>query len=209
MWRILEADLRYHKSVFLIFLPFILAYSKGFLPAMVVTPWLMVNTVIPFRSKEKRERLLAILPVTLRQIAMARILLVMIPSLAWYLAFFLFWWTYSGIGMEEIRAAMVIWGLIVSGYSVAFAINDVFLFTRMAIKSIFAALLLLFLGLWVAYDFSNSSGAPALTTFLETLQASNPFAGLQGNILLLGVSLALAALSVLTFERRKTHTGCD
>ena len=208
MWQILEADLRYHKSVFLIFLPFILAYSSGFLPVLVV-PWLMVNSIIPFRAKEKRERLLAVLPVPLRQIATARILLVMLPCLAWYLAFLLFWWAYQGVGWEEIRAAMVFWGLIVSGYSIAFALNDIFLFSRVATKLIFAALFLLFLGLWVYFDSARSSGAPALTSFFKTLQASNPFTGLEGNILLLGLSLALAALSVLTFTRRKSHTGCD
>lgn len=209
MWRILEADLRYHKGILMMFLPLILAYSNGFLPALAA-PFLMVNSIIPFRSREKRDRLQAVLPVTLRQIGMARILLVILPCLAWYLVFLLFWWSYGAAGWEEVRWVMIFFGAIVAGYSVAFLLNDLFLFTRAATKLIVVGLLLFSLSLWLALDLKSSASPDfVVIRVIDTAQAYNPFRGVFGNFLFLAASLALAALSVFTFVRRKSHLCID
>lgn len=215
MWKLLKPELLYQKHTLAAFTAFAAAIvfwaDEAGILALII-PFLMVNAIIPIRGSEKRDRLHAMLAISAHRVAAARILLVAVPCLGWYSAYLLLSGLFTELDLSALRTAVICFSIILSGYSIAFALNDAFLFTTAATKSIlvgFVALGTLFsiFGLWAFRLFSKGPNASPidLRAIIETIEAHNPFAGPFGNLLLLALSLALAALSVATYVRRRSY----
>lgn len=213
MWRLLKAELLYQwytLAAFLALAVMVFAYGEGAAFLGLLIPFMMVNTLVPFRGREKRDRLQAMLPAPLAQIAAARILLVILPCLVWYTLFLTLGGLFREVGLNDLRSVIVFFSWIVAGYAATFAVNDTFLLSRSSTKMILLGFLALgtttaMLGAIVFGKLSENPEAFDLKAIIEAFQANNPFAGLYGNLLFLMLSLALAALSIVTYTRRKSH----
>lgn len=217
MWKLLSAELLYNWFVLLggmVLAPAIALVSGNespfFMLFIIILP--LTQGMLAIRSKEKRDRLHLMLPVSPAQVAAVRVLLVIVALLLWGAACLAVVWMLGVAGWEALRSFGVLAGIVLTAFSGAFILNDLVLVSvsRARLALLLAALamlgtVLLSLGLWALYSQGNGAefiDVPAIEDFLA---AHNPFAGLGGNLLFLACSLLLSAASVATFTRRKTY----
>lgn len=137
MWQLIKAEFHYvHRTLILVVLfiiPFFLLYMRisPVSVQQVLFPLTVASviTLLMMRSVERRERQQALLPMPLRQIALARVLLILIPSAAFYGTYFLLYlllrrfspvWAYDGHDL------VMFLGLILLGFSLYLVLHDFF-----------------------------------------------------------------------------------
>jgi hypothetical protein len=237
MWQILRAEFAYSRVnylLFLVFIPMLLifglygSYSPPLYVAWLFT-FLMVNGWNASRIKEKREMQLAQLPVSNREVALVRTLMVTVPPAAImliYLAVHLL--IRPGLSLETeasaalapggalplpVRGLLTLYGLVVLVFSLAFMFRDTFLGTRFLKGG--KILIVVLIGLGVAANIyaivvfrkvSASGGEPpAFISAIRYLMENNPSTSTARTLIFLGVCLASALLSIVTFIHRRTH----
>lgn len=146
MWRLIKAEFHYvHRTLILVplfIIPFFLLYMRVSTVAVqhVVFPLAVASVIslLMVRSVERRERQQALLPLPLRQIALARVLLILIPSAAFYGAYFLLHlllrrfypvWEHDGYDL------IMFLGLIFLGFSLYLVLHDFFVSNFSSYKS--------------------------------------------------------------------------
>lgn len=218
MWQIVRAELKYNRLNFLIFLGIVsLGCIYGvYRPMALFVAWVMmflaVNNWNAVRIKEKRDFQLAQLPVSARRIALARLMLIVIPGLV-----FIVLCVAINVAVDpdhpiNIRAVLMLFGLVVAIFSLALMSRDRFLGTK-ALKRGKATLVVITSLLLVAniYTFfavrsAEATGrVPVLVHVAKFLIDHNPSATTPRTLIFLAVCLGLACLTMITFQRRKTH----
>ena len=216
MLQILRAELRYGiwGLAIVLFVPVVYGYeladgeSTEFL--IVLFAFLAVNTYFTVRNRENRDSLLAMLPVPAWQIAAARVLLVVIPTsvmIVPYVLLNLFQAPRSGF---DGRFVVVGSALLLAVYSVFFISRDLLADKLARHGKTMIGIAALVMGLLTAGGVAvmielNSGSAPSTIHELVTgIRAYNPFRGELGPAKFLGFSVLLAALSVLSYRRRRS-----
>jgi hypothetical protein len=219
MWRIVRAELKYHRVNYLLFLGFVsLVCIYGvYHPMAIMIAWTMmflaVNNWNAFRIKEKRDFQLVQLPVPRRKIAYARLALIMIPGLV-----FMGLCIAINVAVDpdqpiNVRVVLMLYGIVVAIFSLALMFRDRFLGTKALKggKAVIAVLLAAgvaanIYGLIAARKAAAAGLAPPLfVRAIELFKKYNPSASNPRVLAFLGVCLVLACLTVVTFERRRTH----
>ena len=137
MWQLIKAEFAYvHRTLILVvlfLLPFFLLYMRvSTVTVQYVLHPLAVASVISllmFRSMERRERQQALLPLSLQQIALARVLLILIPSAFFYGGYYLLHlllWRFSPVWACEGYDMVMFLGLILLGFLLYLVLHDFF-----------------------------------------------------------------------------------
>jgi hypothetical protein len=221
MWRILKAEIKYNRTSFVLFLitiPVVLiyaAYTPSGLPHFIawLMAFLMVNTWNALRIREKREFQLVQLPVSVRQLALARMLMVILSPAIFVGIYAVIQSAVDPKGQTNLRALLTLYGLIVLIFSLAFVFRDRAIGSKLLKQGKIAIVALGGLGvaaniyaLVVFRRLSDSSGPPpAFIRALAYVLENNPSTTNSRTIVFLVVSLALALLTVVTFVRRRTY----
>lgn len=136
MWPIVKAEFRYsHRSILLIaafVIPGTLLYFRAsatagvsamLFPLTVAT----IMTPIMVRSIEKRVRQNVLLPLAVKQIAWARVLLILTPAAGYYAVYFLLHAIFASMSsrwQHDVYDLMMFFGLIVFGFCAFFILKD-------------------------------------------------------------------------------------
>jgi hypothetical protein len=221
MWRILKSEIRYNRvnfAVFLIIIPPVLvyaAYRPSSTPFFIV--WLMaflaINNWNAFRIREKREFQLVQLPVSVRQIALARLVMVTGAPAVFMLFFALLYSVLSPARGLHWRGLLTLYGLVVMIFSLAFIFRDRFLGTKLLKQGKIAIVALVGLGVvaniyaLIAFRRAGEAGRepPAFLRALEYIIENNPSTTSLRTAAFLAASLAIAGLTIVTFRRRRTY----
>lgn len=227
MWKIVRAEIAYNWINFVIFLaiiPLLYAVQAGWGPSFryaggytgllsFVMAMLMVNGWNVRHIREKREYQYAQIPVSAKKVAAARILMVMLPLavfVAWYIGLQIIFAPHAHV---NIRAPMMIWGLLVIAYSLAFIFRDRFIGTKalMRGKIILVAALggLLIVNLWTMMAVNRASARgesrPWIIKVFDFVERHNPTTSNLNMLVWLAVSLVLAYLTIETYARRRSQ----
>jgi hypothetical protein len=227
MWKIVRAETRYNSINFVVFLaivPLLHAMQAGWgsssgraggYAALLsfIMAMLMVNGWSVRHIREKRDYELAQLPLSVKKVAAARILMVMLP-----LAVFVAWYVGLQVAFPprahvNIRVPVMIWGLLVMAYSLAFIFRDRFIGTKalMRGKVLLVGTLgvLLIVNLWamMAVDRAGARGEarPWIIKVFDFVERHKPTTSNLNMMVWLAVSLVLAYLTIETYVRRRSH----
>lgn len=219
MWRIVRAELKYNRLNFLLFMGFAsLGCIYGIYRSMaLMLAWLMlflaVNNWNAFRIKEKRDFQLVQLPVSARKIALARLIMIVIPGLVFIALCIAINVAADPDQPLNIRVALMLFGIVLAIISLALMFRDRFVGTK-ALKQGKTAIIVLASLLLVAnfYTFfavrrvaSFGGERPHLVRAISYLAEHNPSTSSLNTLLFMAVCLALASLTIVTFGRRKTN----
>lgn len=222
MWYILRAELEYNKKLVLGLLGFIpliclyeLAVSSERQGYVLLTIYGLTVFWNIFRNKEKRNCQQARLPLAAREIAQARILLIIIAGVVvdglYYATYFIF----NFKPPEEAIKLAAYLGIMLAGFSIYFLLNDLssgaFKNLRLSKKSFKAMLILVALGLqaMTIYAIIQTRATGRTHIFLHYFGNLNLLADPPGNyseiVAFLILSVLLASLTVISFGRRKSY----
>jgi hypothetical protein len=223
MWRIVRAELNYHKSIFLPFL--------GLIPALIVFEmrgpverihpmfliWMLlflpVNTWVSLRAKDKRELQYMQLPVAAWQIGMARIAVVFAPALTSTAAYALLHVALVPGAPLHLKAFLASTLAVLFLYSIVFIVQDQMVGSRWLKEGkvwIMALLALMVLGnVYLLVITRRARGfrgnPPFFIAVLRYIFRNHPFSTDLSTAVTTCVVLSLAFLSVFSFTRRKTQ----
>lgn len=223
MWRIVRAEVSYHRYVFLFFLalmPALIVHEmRG--PVERIPPgvliWLLVflqvNTWASVRAKDKRELQYMQLPVASWKIGAARIAVVLATGLASAALYAALHLGLAPTTPFHIKAFLASTLGVLFLYSLVFIVSDRVVGSRaFADAKTWMVVLLGFTVLGNIYlliatrRFRRSGGAPPLfIRWLEYLFEHHPFSTDLHTTVTICVVIALALLSILSFTRRKTQ----
>ena len=221
MWRILKAEIKYNRTNFLLFLimiPVVLIYAvyrPSGMPHFIVwlMAFLMVNTWNALRIREKREFQLVQLPVSVRELALARMLMVLISPAIFVGVYAALYFTANPGGAINLRVVLTLYGLIVILFSLAFIFRDRFIGGKLLKQGKTAVMILVGLGVvaniygLIAFRRARDSNGPppAFIRALVYVFENNPSTTNMRTVVFVAVSLGLAFLTIVTFRRRRTY----
>jgi LPXTG-motif cell wall-anchored protein len=219
MWRIVEAELRYNTLNFIFFLALvaIVGLVTTYRPATHVLAWMLaflgVNNWLASRIREKRNLQLVQLPIPAGRIALARLLMILLPAGVFLGLFSLI---YQATGPEShinIRVILMLFALVVTIFSIALIFRDTFVGTK-ALRQGKVILVVLFsaIAMLNLYTFmiarrvaGTDAEPPALIRIIRFVEEHNPSTSNTSTVAFLAIGFVLACLTLLTFKRRKTH----
>jgi len=222
MYKILKAELNYHKlswySIVLL-IPLILLYTgeeseSGTHFIIFLFPYLMINTIIPPRYKEKRDRLFTLLPIVNWHIALERIVLIIAVVSLYLISYSALYALIYPNQPSNFNSITLFFGIIIFIYSIFFIINDIFVHTlkhgsddRGALTKFKGGMIIFIAILMLAGFYALYAKPPGLLIFYNLIAENNPFSGEFGEIKFVFVSLLLAMISVFTFAKRRSYSG--
>lgn len=136
MWPIVKAEFRYsYKSILLIaafVIPGTLFYFRASATAGISSMLLpltaaTIMTPIMVKGIEKRDRLNVMLPLAIKQIAWARVLLILTPAVGYYAVYFLLHAIFASMSprwQHDVYDLMMFFGLIVFGFCAFLILKD-------------------------------------------------------------------------------------
>lgn len=220
MHRILEAEIHYTLwgvismfmviPVFFVYLGWNEAENIDFL--LWLAPYIILNMFIPLRIKEKRDTRLALLPLSVFQIGMIRILLLWIPLLAFMISLFFINRLLFPQVIYNYRAQIISMAILIIIYAAYFILHDYLSFSRLTqgnLKRIRTGLIsglivllvfFIFLGIYAA-----SNQPPWIKEVFLVIKAINQIAGSWAGFIFIIISLFFSGMSLLTFGRRKSY----
>lgn len=221
MWRILKAEFEYGRLNFIAFLclvSVVLAvgvYRPSFAPLLIgwAILFIGVNNWNAFRIKEKRDFRLVQLPVSARDVALARLLVIVISCGAFAALYVLSHAIAGTAGAINVRMLLMVVAIVISIFSLALMFRDRFLGTRalgqgkaVIVVLLSAAVVANVYGLILARR-ARATGEvmPDLVRVFEFVRTHNPSASNPRIVVFLAVTFALAYLTIVTFKRRRTH----
>jgi len=214
MWRMVKAEFIYNKGRILFAFLFIIAFSILFIkdsptssifPVLYI-PFMILNQIIVFWNKEKRIRSHVLLPVTIRQIAAVRILLIVIPYFCINKIFLIIYNIFTPHWHFYYGQLIYILSVVFIFYSVYFILQDIFLKkgtnpVRMIIYIVFSVVGLgAILGIYLI-----AAGIPQpLADTFKFLSKHNPFSIKYWAVSFLVMGLLSCFLTLVTYTRRKS-----
>ena len=223
MWRIIRAEISYHRFIFLPFLaliPALIVFEvhgpvERVHPALIiwVLLFLPVNTWVSLRAKDRRELQYTQLPIAAWQIGTARVAVVLVTALASTVVYTLLHATLAPSAPLHLKAFLAGTLGILFLYSIVFIVQDRLVGNRWLKDGkvwIMALLSLTLLGnvyLLVMTRRARDSGAnpPLLIKAVGYIFKHHPFSTDLSTAVTACVVLAIALLSILSFTRRKTQ----
>lgn len=221
MWQVIKAEFKYRWMNFALFsasVPVLLLLqlhyqdaSIGFLSFILLV--LMINNWNAFQIREKRDFQHIQLPLPVRRLGLARILIVLISTTA-FVGFFAVLHLVFRLGSPlNPRLLVTILAGVVLVFSLVFMFRDRFLGTKalmrgkMLIVAVLAAVLALNIATWVAIDHARKQGLepPRASRLFEYIEHHNPASTNLSTLLFLVLSLVLACLTIETFARRRSQ----
>jgi len=221
MWQVIRAEFRYNWINFSLFLAAIpvlflvqLRYRDvgvSFFSLMLLV--LMINYWNAFQIKEKRDFQHIQLPLPIRRLALARILIVLISCAAFVGLFMLLHLAFLRSTPLNFRLLVTILGLVVSVFSLAFMFRDRFLGSKALMRgkillvALLAVVLILNIATWMAISQAKQQGSepPRIIRVFDFMEQHNPTTSNLNTAIFLAVSLALAYLTIETFARRRSQ----
>jgi hypothetical protein len=223
MWRIIRAEVSYHRYIFLAFLALMpgLVLHEMAGPVERVHPgvliWVLVflpvNFWVSLRSKDKRELQYTQLPIPAVEIGAARIIVVLVSGLVSAALYMVLHLLVAPSAPLHIKAFLVSTAVVVFIYSVVFIVSDRLVGNRRLsdakiwITIIMGFMVLANLLLLVGTRSARRSGGepPAVFKALSYFFKHHPFSTNVHTTVTVCVVLALALLSVFSFTRRRTQ----
>jgi hypothetical protein len=224
MWPLIRSDISYHRNTFIMLFIMVsaffifLQFSPEKIDFMIfVLVFVIVNQINTYRIREKRDRQHTLLPLSARQIGMARLLVLLLPCAAAFMFYYLLGLIFTSGEAIESWKLVVLFGLTLLFFSVFLILQDIYymfprsrlmgLFGQSTHLMVFAIGMLVFMSLGLfAFMSMEKTGQPpaALVYTIDFAKKYNPFGGTFGIVRFLIFSLAFSYLSVLTFSRRKS-----
>jgi len=225
MWRLLKTEFDYNKSAFggalAGVIPIcILEWLLEDLPSFyVIFPMLWYGMFwVMIRNKEVREYCLVSLPLSRFKLGLARILMIILPSLVILVFYELIHFIFNFRGSVNYPVSninlVVYFGMTLFVFSSYFIIRDVTLFflrtnkffrlTKNQMKTILVFVLLL-LNLLFAFTFTINSRSQSFDRVFKFFFLDNPFSDVNNVIRFSAITLALAILSIASYCRRKAY----
>ena len=223
MWRIIRAELTYHKLVFLPFLALIPALIVFEIHGPVerigpgVLIWVLlflpVNTWVSLRAKDKRELQYIQLPVAAWKIGLARIAVVLAPTLASMALYVLLHMSLAPSAPIHLKAFFASTLAVLFLYSIVFIVQDRIVGNRWLRDGkvwIMAAVALMLLGnVYLLVITRRARGfrdnPPLFIRVLDYVFRHHPFSTDSSTAVTTCVVVAFALLSIVSFIRRKTQ----
>lgn len=221
MWRILSAEIRYNWlnfAVMLALVPLVLAlqvrYRSDYLAFLVY--FLMMLSANGWNVRyiqEKRDYTLAQLPVSARVVAAARILMVALSCAVFTGWFVLLRVAFAPSVHANFRTPLVVWGLLVLAYALAFMFRDRFIGSRALVRGklvlvvALAALVILNVITMISTEraFAEGGAPPLMVRVIEFVERNNPATSNLNAAVWLLATLGIAYLTIETYVRRRSH----
>ncbi len=224
MWQVIRAEFGYRWMNYVIFLCLALVVvlipgtrmsveTDSFLVFLML--FLMVNGWTIGRNTEKRDFQYAQLPISVRHIAVARMLTLLMACTGFVAAYVAVDFLLGRTVRVNVKVPLMFWGFIVSVYSLGLMFRDRFVGTKALIYAKLVAVLVLALTVALGvvtmmatkYYRSPEAGTSPLVRVFEFIETHNPTTSTLNTVLFLLLSLGLALLTVRTFENRRSQIG--
>ena len=225
MWRIIRAEVSYHKYIFLVFLaliPGLIVHEmrgpvERVHPALII--WMLVflpvNTWVSVRAKDKRELQYTQLPIAAYKIGAARIALVLGSALATTAVYSVLHFIVVPDAPFHLRAFLVSIAGVLFLYSLVFIIMDRVVGSRtLRDGKVWITIVLAFMVLGNVYlliatrRLRRAGGEPPFfIKVIEYVFEHHPFSTDVHTAVTVCVVIALALLSIVSFTRRKTQVA--
>jgi len=220
MWKIIINELNYHKNSLLVsfvVIPLFFYWREldissrydfllGFFLIVVISK---INSV---KKREKRNRTVLLLPVSLFKISLVRIMEILIPSLIVYIEILIIGSILKLLGFSYYLEILYSSGFIMFVYGLYFVCHDILVHYSKRIKFIVRLLIilipvfLLMLGIIFFKQLGGSGGLLGiLKDFMEVVKEGNPFTGFKGAIRFVLMNVCLFLFSIVTFMYRKSY----
>jgi hypothetical protein len=224
MWRIIRAEISYHRYIFLTFLammPLLIVYEAAG-PVERIPPGIMiwmavflpVNTWVSMRSKDKRELQYVQLPVEVWRIGTARILIVLGSALAATAVYTALHLVFIPSAALHVKAFLVSAVAVLFIYSIVFIVGDrVVGNRRLQDAKLWITILMGFMVLGNVYLLIVTRRArlggtqPAFIRAIDYVFKHHPFSSDLHTTVTICVVIALALLSIYSFTQRKTQVA--
>jgi len=223
MWQLIKSEFKYNwinfslclAAIPLLFLVQLRYRDVGVSFFAFILLVLMINNWNAFQMREKRDFQNIQLPLPVRQVALARILVVLISCAAFLGLFVALRLVLAPATLFEMRLLLNILGLVVSVFSLAFMFRDRFLGSKALMRgkvvlvALLAGVLAVNIAAWMAINQAKRQGSelPRITRVFDFIEQHNPTTSNLNTVIFLAVSLVLAYLTIETFARRRSHIG--
>ena len=219
MWKILKAEFNYNRSlllglaviIFFVYVDETLIPSNKLTFMSMVLTFALINYMIISENKEKRNRHYIILPFSIKQIVIIRILKIIIPCFSICFLYFIIRFIYKPAWSVDSREIIVFFGFIPFGYSVYFILSDLLKFKleKTVKMALIFVLFLLTLVLFVLTITVISNGVfpvvMVIVSVFDFIFGFNSFFGGYGSVIFLSCTFILLCLSFVTFVHRKSY----
>ncbi len=212
--------MEYQKNSIIVFLGiifFVFIYNEFISPGnaefmIFLMTFMMMNSFVTYRAREKRNRLHFRLPLSTRELGGSRILTIYILAiLAIGVLFISHKLFQSQVSFPYLRMTVLV-GISVFLFSLYFIIYDIFTSLFKKYGRFFIMLGVLVLALFMVLGIvvmkqTNTTGSPPglMISIIDFVKNSNPFAGRSGWIRFLRVILVLSFITIFTFNRRRSY----
>ena len=220
MWKLIKSDLEYQKNSILLFLGiifFVFIYNTSISPGnaefmIFLMTFMMMNSFVTYRAREKRNRLHFRLPLSAREMGGARILIIYILSLLVIgLLFISHLFFQRNVPFPYQRITTMV-GLSLFLFTLYFIFNDIFtaIFKKygrfVMMIGVLVLALFMVLGIVVMKQTNTTGSAPGfMASIIEFIKNINPFTGSSGWFRFLRVVFVLSLITIITFSRRKSY----
>jgi hypothetical protein len=222
MFHIIKAEIDYSKKLILICFALILlvclyevAISGVRIGYVLILIYMLTTLWNVFRNKERRDYQLAGLPLSIRQIARARFLMIFLACFSISLFYYLTYLAFNIRTPDEPVKLIAYTGIILAGFSIYFGFRDFRVFSLRKIglsRNRFKAILILivlglnFLIIYGIIQLKTSGEVPPLIRYLDKINLlADPPANSSEIVIFFILSLILAYSTVFTFGRRKSY----
>jgi len=220
MWKLIKSDIDYQKNSLILFLGmifFVFIYNTSISPGnaefmIFLMTFMMMNSFVTYRAREKRNRLHFRLPLSARELAGSRIFTVYVLAIlaigVMFISHLLF---QRQISFPYQRISVMV-GMSIFLFSLYFIFNDIFtsLFKKygrfIVMLGVLVVAMFMVLGIVVIKQTNEAGSSPGqLMTIIDFIKNINPFSGSSGGIRFLRVVLVLSFITIFTFNRRKSY----
>lgn len=220
MWKLIKSDIDYQKNSLILFLGMIFfififntSSSSVSTEFMIFSmTFMMINSLVTYRAREKRNRLHFSLPLSTRELAGSRILTVYVLAILAVGILFISHLLFQHQALFPYIRIAVLVGMSVFLFSLYFIFNDIFtsLFKKygrfIVMVGVLVVAMFMILGIIIVKRTNEAGATPdQLISFYDFIENINPFTGKLGYIRLLGSILMLSFITIFTFNRRRTY----
>ena len=220
MWKLIKSDIDYQRNSIILFLGmifFVFIYNTSISPGnaefmIFLMTFMMINSFVTYRAREKRNRLHFRLPLSARELGGSRILTAYVLAILAIGVLFISHQLFQRQVSFPYQRILVMVGMSIFLFSLYFIFNDIFtsLFKKygrfIVMLGVLVLAMFMVLGIVVVKQ-TNAAGSPPaqLMSIIDFVKNINPFAGSSGWIRFLRVILVLSFITIFTFNRRKSY----
>lgn len=220
MWNIVKSELAYYKNSMLLFLAvitFAFVYFEIIDPedwnwVIFIMVFLMINSIISIRMREKRNRQQLRLPLSAQQIALARALTVYLPACFAFIELLILHSVFQKHIVFPAAKISVLIGISILPFTLFFIFYDLYpsFFKKYGkfLVAIFAMGISASMAVGILVMAKTRSGEPLpafALNLIDFIRKANPFAGASGWIRFLIFNLILSGITIITFSRCKSY----